>query len=116
MNRQFDIPLTRQHHYVIPTDVKGRLTQEDYVFFIFEEPLDLKRYSVVIDTYGGDPRIVSPLSDKVKLPHVQIPSDSFIFLLPDSVSLPKYIGIVERGKRYLVPKNPRNKKGYNILK
>lgn len=115
MNRQFDIPLSTQFHFSIPTDVKGRLTQEDYVFFNYPNDVDPTRYTVVIDTFGGDPRQVGRLSEKVRLPHVHIPYDAFIMVLPDDISLPKFIGTAIRGRRYTLSKDSMKKKGFNIL-
>lgn len=113
--RQFDIPLTTQFHFSIPSDVKGRITQEDFVYFTYPEDVDPTRYSVVVDTFSGDHRQVAPLSEKVKLPHVHIPYEAFIMVLPDDPSLPKFIGTTIRGKRYTLSRNSIKKKGFNIL-
>ena len=115
-DRQFDIPLTTQYHFVIPSDVKGRITTEDFVFFEYPNEIDPTRYTVVLDTFGGDQREVAPLSKKVKLPHVHIPYEAFILILPDDVSLPKFIGTAVRGNRYILSPQSYQKKGYHILK
>ena len=59
-DRQFDIPLTTQYHYSIPTNVKGRITADDFVYFSISDinPYD---YDVAIQSFSGDFRIVGPL-------------------------------------------------------
>ncbi len=112
--RQFDIPLTTQFHYSIPTSQKGRLTNEDYVYFdIFDlNPVD---YTVAVEGYNGNIRNVDNLREKVQLPHVRFGSDAFIMLLPNNNTLPVFIGILKRGKRYKVSVYNKTYKGHFLL-
>uniref|UniRef100_A0A6C0JTJ9 Uncharacterized protein n=1 Tax=viral metagenome TaxID=1070528 RepID=A0A6C0JTJ9_9ZZZZ len=101
-NRQFDIPLTPQHVYSIPTTVKGRLTAEDYIYFQTDGTVDLPNYTMAVQTYQGDIRNVGVISDKILLPHVRFPDSSMFLLLTTSQFKPKFMGTLERGKTYFV--------------
>lgn len=115
--RQYDIPLTTQYHYSIPSDVPGRTTSQDFVYFNYNGVIpDPHNYIVSFQSYSGEFLGVAPLSQTVKLPHVHISPDSMIMLLPNSLGLPRFIGTVQRGKTYEVTMNSGQRAGCYIMK
>jgi len=114
--RQLDIPLTSGFYFVIPTDVKGRLTSEDYINFKIDG-INKELYDVAIETIQEDFRTISHLNEVVRLPHVQIPQGAFVLVLPrNSLSLPKFIGTIDRGKTYYVSTKNAKVKDFYLLK
>ena len=99
-HRQFDIPLTTQFYFTLPSDVKGRITQEDFLYFSWDQEINPSNYDVVLETLQTDFKIIGPLSSIVKLPHVQISNDALFIILPKYSHLPKFIGSPMRGKKY----------------
>jgi hypothetical protein len=99
LQRQFDIPLTRGYYYTIPDSVTGRLTGQDYVYFDILD-IDPRDYVVIVEGYNGTFRSVGPLFEQTRLPHVQLASDAMLLVVPKSLSLPTFAGVVQRGKRY----------------
>lgn len=101
--RQYDIPLTTQYHYSIPTSVKGRITTQDFLYFSFQCNLNPDAYDVCCESFSGELRKIGSLAEAVRLPHVHIAPESLLWLLPKTnPSLPSFVGTVERGKTYIV--------------
>lgn len=113
--RQFDIPLTTQYHYIIPTSVKGRLTKEDFIHFTFCD-FNPSGYNVLLESYNGQLLKIGPLSETVRLPHVQIPRDNLIWIIHSTNEFfPKFVGTAQRGKTYNVSLKGNKFDEYNLL-
>ena len=105
-DRQFDILATRPDWFTIPKQMPGRLTAIDFVYFIWPQHVDPRRYSVVVevlDTAGPTYRKISPLQKNVELPHVQYDWHARIGVVPDSEGLPIFEAELSRGSTYRIP-------------
>lgn len=110
--RQFDILATRPEFWTIPKHLPGRVTMADFVEFIWPEKINPDDYSVIVevlDTSSNDPyRLISKLRQKVELPHVQYGWDAKILVLPHNQTKPAFIGTLNRGSTYSIPKVSTN--------
>jgi hypothetical protein len=114
--REFDIPLTTQYHFITPTEVKGRLTTEDYIFFNPQIQINLSNYDVILESFNGSFKKIGTLSETMKLPHVHFVNDALILIVPKfDVSLPKFVGTIQRGKTYNITFKHISDNGYYIL-
>ena len=105
MHRQFDIPLTTQYHFIIPSDVDGRLTQEDFIYFAPDSTVSSNDFEVVVESYSGNFLKVGELAPIVKLPHVHFSYESLVMLLPrNGKESTRFIGTLVRGHKYIVSK------------
>lgn len=113
VQRQYDIPLTNMFFATLPADVPGRTTRDEYVYFDYT--FDASQYDVVAESYGGQFLKFAPLSQAVKLPHVQYGRESLLMVIPiNNPLLPTYVGTIQRGKRYvLAPGLMKN--GYYLM-
>jgi hypothetical protein len=114
--RQLDIPLTSQYHFIIPTDVDGRLTTEDFIFFNLCCDIALNDYDVVIESFNGTFKKLGALKNIVRLPHVHFVDNSLLMVLPrNDTSKPKFVGTVRRGNQYNLLTNHLSKYGFYLL-
>jgi hypothetical protein len=105
--RQFDIPLTTQYYFITPTDVPGRITTDDFLFFTStDSSIKFSDYDVLVESFNGKFKKLGQLSTKVQLPHVHFLNDALLLVLPkNSVAEPKFIGTIQRGKQYVLSFN-----------
>jgi hypothetical protein len=111
-DRQLDIPATRSDWFNLPTYAPMRLSAIDFIYFIWPEDIDNKRYTVVIeslDTAGPTFRGIGILNSYVQLPHVQLGWHTKLGLIPDSSNLPVFEAELIRASTYVIP--PKNKWG-----
>ena len=113
--RQFDIPLTTQYHFITPTDVPGRITTEDFLFFENNPRVNFFDYDVVVESYNGKFKRLGRLNSSVQLPHTHFLNDALIVVVPRTdATKPRFVGTVQRGKVYLFGFNEVN--GIYLLK
>jgi hypothetical protein len=111
LQRQFDKPLTDPYFFSLPADVEGRTTPDDFVYFDFCSVIPNK-YDVVVESDSGDFLNVCELQAAVKLPHVHFVKGALILVVPKwDVSLPKFVGTIQRGKRYSLYTSIKNVRG-----
>jgi hypothetical protein len=114
--RQLDIPLTTQYHFITPTDVRGRLTTEDYIFFIPLCPINFNEYDVLIESFNGDFKKLGGLDSVVRLPHVHFVDNALLLVVHKfDGSKPKFVGTVERGKKYSISLNHYSNHSFYLL-
>lgn len=112
ITRQFDIPLSTGFNFIIPDNVAGRLTAEDYITFDILD-IDKRKYSVVTESYNGTLLRVCPLEEKIRLPFTRFSPDALLLIVPDNATLPVFYGVVKRGRHYIISTfNTRYKNGY----
>jgi hypothetical protein len=115
--RQVEIPLTTQYYFSIPATVKGRIVSTDFIHFDFDSTFPNEQYDVVIEGFDGQFKIVGSLQSDVILPHIQIPYNSTLLVIPKSnLSQPGYVGTVMRGKTYAICPTNSTLNGWKILK
>lgn len=105
-DRHLSLPYINSQAYTIPRYMPGRLTAEDFVFFIIPESLKpyASRYTVtvtILDNAGSNVRKLCPLQHSVELPNVRL--YTVIGLIPDSPELPMFEGELVRGGTYSIP-------------
>ena len=107
--RQFDIPLTSQYHFITPLDVPGRITAEDYLYFsTTDNTIRFSDYDVLVESFGGDYKKIGQLNYSVRLPHVHFLNDALVLVVPkNDPSKPRFIGTIKRGKQYVMSFNRR---------
>jgi len=99
--RQFDIPLSTQFYFITPTDVPGRRTSEDFLFFTSTSPITFSDYDVLVESFNGKFKKIGQLAPSVLLPHVHFLNDALVLVVPKRPSSkPKFIGTIQRGKQY----------------
>ena len=112
MSRQLDILWTNRDWYTLPKNLPGRLMADDFVFFVWPESVDPKRYKIAVETLdvSGDSsyRLVSPLKKQVELPHVRFDPHARIGVLPDTDKLPVFEAELVRGSTYVLPTPQQN--------
>lgn len=111
MSRQLDILWTHPDWYTLPKNLPGRLMADDFVFFIWPESMDHRRYKVVVETLdiSGDSsyRHIGPLLKEIELPHVMYDPHARIGVLPDTEALPAFEAELVRGSTYVLPAHQR---------
>ena len=105
-HRQLDLPFINSSAFSIPRYMPGRLTAEDFVFFIIPDWIKpvAHRYTVTIttlDNAGSNVRKVCPLRHSVELPNIRL--YTVIGLIPDGTDLPMFEGELVRGGTYSIP-------------
>lgn len=116
-SRNLDIPLTTQHHFIVPNSVKGRLTTEDYLFFVKDFNINFKDYDVLVESFNGSFKTIGELSDTMKLPHVHFVNSALLMIVPKTDDAkPKFVGTIQRGRRYIISLAHITKHGFYLLK
>ena len=107
--RQFDIPLSNQLFFVLPNDVKGKLSADDFVYFNYDEfNIHPHNYDIAVQSYSGQVLKFTQLGRRVQLPHVLYAQDTTLYVVPKTNrQLPTYIGTLKRGHSYTL--NPIDK-------
>jgi hypothetical protein len=114
--RQLDIPLTTQYHFIIPSDVKGRVTTEDFIFFNPTNNILFDDYDVIVESFNGSFKKIGELSNMMKLPHVLFSDISLVLVLPKTDrNKPRFMGIIQRGKIYNLFMNHLTDHGFYLL-
>lgn len=114
--RQFDIPLTTQYHFITPVDVNGRLTTEDYIFFNQFQNINFKDYDVLVESFNGAFKKLGELADVMRLPHVHFVNTALVLVVPKTDSRkPKFVGTIQRGKKYNFGLNHLTTHGFYLL-
>ena len=105
--QQADILLTSGKYYTLPKTLPGRVTTEDFVYFVWPSDFKPQLYTVAVesnDTLGATWRSIGPLMKNVELPHVYFGSNAKIALVPSRGDLPRYVSYLDRGNTYIVRK------------
>lgn len=112
-DRQFDKTRNFGYWVSVPTEVKGRINADDYVFMNWDSNVPVGMYHVIVESASNaDPnesnrfRRIGRLEKYVELPDVHFSkgfgSHSRILILPDTEGLPSYIGDLHRGSTYFM--------------
>jgi hypothetical protein len=106
-HQQSDIRLLRNGITTIPRIVPGRMSTEDFVFFIIPHNINPKDFTVVVmanDTAGPMWRSIGPLQKQLYLPEVNFGAHSNISVIPkENPSLPSFMARLNRGSTYVIP-------------
>ncbi len=105
------MPLNKQEFAGIPTNVPGRLTADDFIYFTYDSDLiafDPTQFDCVIQNDDGSFLNVSAggqyghLSPSVQLPAVRYSTGTNVLVLPklNVANAPRFIGTLQRGKTY----------------
>ncbi len=104
------MPLNTQEFAGIPTDVMGRLTADDYIFFTWDSDLlsfNPAQYDVAIESDSGTfvnvtgpPNGVGHLDSAVQLPALRYSSGTLVVVIPKQLGGPRFVGTLQRGKTY----------------
>src|SRR5207253_3546602 len=107
--QQLDINIYGANYGSLPKTLPGRVTNEDFVHFLFHSNINPADYIVVIesmDTSGPQFRSMGPLMEHVELPPVHFPWEGKIQVIPKhNAHLPRFVSNINRGSTYHIPKN-----------
>jgi len=111
--RQFEIPAN--NHYISNIHISERLSDLDYVHFIWPPGFNPNNYIVAIDsldTAGPSHKGIgylnqhqSPYKSSLFIPQVKLAWHTTITVLPKSTKEPSFYGKLSRGATYMIPEN-----------
>ena len=100
------MPLHTQSFAGIPTDVEGRQTANDYIFFAYNErEIPSRAFDVAMEMNDGTFQIISGLTKSVKLPEIMITNGTLLVVIPkmnNGNGMKGFVGTIKRGKTYVL--------------